>query len=213
MEGLQARIFLNEHLGSRFFADSKDSFSGLEFFSDERLSGGHEMEIPISSGHSVFIIPITGDLILKCRAGNDIDIGVGQLLLIESPAFLNVTVSNPFQDAEINFLLFSLQNSKKLPASKCELVDFNLSKSAGKLIDILPNRSSRISIGIFQGRQESTYSLKGYGFFCFVLAGAFEIQGCLLHAKDGLAIWETAEIEMEALSNNAVLLAIELPYI
>ncbi|MBP6024431.1 hypothetical protein [Ferruginibacter sp.] len=33
----------------------------------------------------------------------------------------------------------------------------------------------------------------------------------LLHAKDGLAIWNTGEIDFEALSNNAILLLLEIP--
>ena len=33
---------------------------------------------------------------------------------------------------------------------------------------------------------------------------------CLLHARDALALWETDEIEMEALSNDAIILLMEL---
>jgi hypothetical protein len=43
----------------------------------------------------------------------------------------------------------------------------------------------------------------------FVLNGAFEAKGCLLHERDGLALWDTNEIEMEALSNDAMMLVIE----
>ncbi len=46
-------------------------------------------------------------------------------------------------------------------------------------------------------------------FFAFVLAGAFETEGRLLHERDGLAIWDTDKIEMEALSNDAMILLIE----
>lgn len=44
-----------------------------------------------------------------------------------------------------------------------------------------------------------------------MLEGAFEVQGTLLHARDGLALWETDEVEMEALSNDAIILLVELP--
>lgn len=47
------------------------------------------------------------------------------------------------------------------------------------------------------------------GVFAFVIEGAFEIQGRLLEAKDGLALWNDNEIEMEALSNGAIILLIE----
>ena len=70
-----------------------------------------------------------------------------------------------------------------------------------------------ISIGKFDGRGETTYRVKNKdaGLFVFVLEGAFEVQGTLLHARDGLALWETDEVEMEALSNDAIILLVELP--
>jgi len=37
----------------------------------------------------------------------------------------------------------------------------------------------------------------------------FEAEGRLLHERDGLALWDTVEIEMEALSNDAIILLIE----
>jgi len=37
------------------------------------------------------------------------------------------------------------------------------------------------------------------------------VEGRLLHARDGLTLWETEEAEMEALSNDAIVLLIELP--
>ena len=46
----------------------------------------------------------------------------------------------------------------------------------------------------------------------FAIEGAFEIQGALLHARDGLALWRTDEIEAEDLSNDAIILLIELPF-
>lgn len=49
------------------------------------------------------------------------------------------------------------------------------------------------------------------GAFVFVIGAAFEVQGTLLYERDGLALWKTGEVEMEALSNNAIILVIELP--
>lgn len=46
--------------------------------------------------------------------------------------------------------------------------------------------------------------------FALVLAGAFEVAGRLLHAHDGLALWDTAAVALEALGNDAVLLVLEL---
>ena len=69
----------------------------------------------------------------------------------------------------------------------------------------------RISIGQFSGREEVVKSVVDFpNVFCYVLAGAFEISGRLLQPLDGLAIWDIEEIDMEALSNNALVLMVEM---
>jgi redox-sensitive bicupin YhaK (pirin superfamily) len=45
----------------------------------------------------------------------------------------------------------------------------------------------------------------------YVIEGAFEVQYRLLHARDGLALWEAERVEWEALSNDAILLVLEVP--
>jgi redox-sensitive bicupin YhaK (pirin superfamily) len=52
---------------------------------------------------------------------------------------------------------------------------------------------------------------KNAGLFVFVIEGAFEVEGRLLHERDSLALWETGKAEMEALSNDAIILVIESP--
>jgi hypothetical protein len=37
------------------------------------------------------------------------------------------------------------------------------------------------------------------------------VQGRLLENRDALSLWDTEEIDMEALSNDAVILLIEVP--
>jgi hypothetical protein len=68
-------------------------------------------------------------------------------------------------------------------------------------------------IGKFTGREEAVYRLSDprNGLFAFVLQGAFELQYRLLHAGDGLGLWELPEAELEALSNDAIILMVEVP--
>ena len=72
--------------------------------------------------------------------------------------------------------------------------------------------SFALSLGRFAGRHETEYKVQHAGshLFAYVLAGAFEFEGRLLHEKDGLALWDMATLELEALSNNALVLVLEL---
>ncbi len=95
------------------------------------------------------------------------------------------------------------------------LFGFDFEKNQNQLIEIISSSKLpfKLSAGIFTGREEAVYELKHLHskFYCFVIDGAFEIEGRLLHARDGLALWNTKTVELEALSNNAIVLVIEIP--
>ena len=69
-------------------------------------------------------------------------------------------------------------------------------------------------IGQFDGREEAVYTLKDpkNGAFIFVIEGAFEVQNRLLESRDSLALWSVGNLELEALSNNALILLLEIPF-
>ncbi|MEN7550477.1 hypothetical protein AAG747_21335 [Rapidithrix thailandica] len=61
----------------------------------------------------------------------------------------------------------------------------------------------KIHTGRCKGSVKGCYSLlpTNNGAFIFVIDGAFEIQGRLLHLRDALAMWNTEAITFEALSH------------
>jgi hypothetical protein len=67
-------------------------------------------------------------------------------------------------------------------------------------------------IGKLDGRAELTYELSNpnNNAFVFVLEGAFEVQYRLLESKGGLALWNTRQVELEALSDSAIILVLEM---
>ena len=80
---------------------------------------------------------------------------------------------------------------------------------AGEPGALPPGPAFGVQMGRFAGRAEASCALPGgTHFFAFVLAGAFEIAGRLLHAGDGLALWDTLAVELEALSPDAVVITL-----
>ena len=70
-----------------------------------------------------------------------------------------------------------------------------------------------ITIGKFTGRKEAVYKTHHpqNSLFVFVIEGAFEVHGRLMHPRDGLGLWDNSgDIELEALSNDAIILLIEM---
>ncbi|MCX2480649.1 hypothetical protein OQY15_16205 [Pedobacter sp. MC2016-15] len=214
MTTLPARIFLAEQLGRRFFAGETDSFGPLQSLRNEFLAAKDEINLEAPADSTMILIPVTGDLIYKDNRDNmEKELMVGQVATISSASSLNITIANPYDEEGINFIILSLAHQLSPEDYLFNIVDFELSESNGSMLKIMSSNIAHLWMGMFQGRHETTHHLTGKRCFYYVLSGAFEVQERLLHANDGLALWDITETEMEALSNNAVLLALELPYI
>ena len=91
-----------------------------------------------------------------------------------------------------------------------KLFSFNLDAEKNELVTLphfLP-----IAITKLNGRSEVVYKPSALNncFFAFVIQGAFEMEGILLHARDGVAFWNYEQAEIEALSNDAIILLLEM---
>ncbi|MHA4895757.1 pirin family protein [Pedobacter sp. PWIIR3] len=215
MENLSSRIFLQELQGSSFLQSENDTFFGLDLFTDHVLAASSVCSFEVPANTCVVIVPVTGALIYSDDSAQiDLEADAGQTVLTCSTSAFKLTLQNPFDEHEINFLLFRIKADVKTPPFR-EVISFELDQSRNLLNNILPlfELPFKLSMGQFQGRQEAVCPLLDSGIFCFIISGAFEVQGTLLHAKDALAVWNISEAEIEALSNNATILTIELPYI
>ncbi len=212
MENLSGRILLKEFHGGQFSDPFQHASNSLHFFRYESLDADKCLSLEVNEQMYIVLIPITGDLIYQDQKITQ-QIGVGQVFLTCSSSKLAFDVKNQYKDQTINFIHFQFK-SKDLAAQTISLVDFELINNS--LIDITPVAQPlfRLHIGRFSGRTEITYHTSNdRAFFCFALAGAFEVQGRLIHPEDALALWNNETIELEALSNDAVIMAIDFPYI
>ncbi|HLO38529.1 MAG TPA: hypothetical protein VK173_08565, partial [Lacibacter sp.] len=93
--------------------------------------------------------------------------------------------------------------------------DYDVNKKCGDVVRAVSKRyelPAILSVGKFSGRAETVYYTErsSANVFVFVLEGAFEVEGRLLHARDGLALWQATSVEMEALSNDALVMVVEM---
>ena len=121
-------------------------------------------------------------------------------------------ITNPYDNELINFLHIRFTRAFGAESSKNKRVYFDIDANKQALQTIGAN----CYIGKFAGREEGTLTLnhESQGVFGFVIEGAFEFQNRLLEARDSVALWnddnEPLQIEFEALSNDAILLIIEV---
>lgn len=198
--------------GGYFSADRK-AFGTLVTLNDELFAPSHsEVYLPKQNSW-VVIVPITGEVGIRTR---DLMVDVGQVQLLFVQAGESVELSNPYADERINFLYLEFSAADhELLSYHAQLFGFDLEGKQNTLVPIVAMADAlpfSMHIGMFDGRADTIYQLQNTGgsFYAFVVAGAFELQGRLLHQRDGLALWDLQEADMEALSNNAVVLIIEL---
>ena len=157
----------------------------------------------------------------------------GQCRLQRVLAGTTIELGNPYEEELVNFLHLWFKHSSP-PWSESpwfvsprtipnppQQVAFDLNNHKDKLIELPTGQESpapvnrlfgKQFIGKFTGRTEITHTITPpyNGLFVFVIEGAFEVQYRLLHARDGLALWDLQEVEFEALSNDAIILVTEI---
>jgi quercetin 2,3-dioxygenase len=184
---------------------SRSPFGALQVLNDETLGPSQQLTRNVENG-SVLLIPLVGALEYILN---------GETAYVETneaawlPADGNLTLRNPYDEELINFLYIIFSHSMVTEATTLSI---NLDSRNILNPFSLPG-SIKAKMGLFDGRQEALYPVQNpnNGLFVFVIAGAFEVQGRLMEQRDGLALWQLEEAEMEALSENAVVLLFELP--
>ncbi|MBH8558200.1 pirin family protein [Hymenobacter negativus] len=193
----------------------KGPFGRLFGLNEETLAGGHVLVFTVVEASHVLIIPITGAVALASDV-LETTVSVEEATVLMLPARSTLHVRNPYDTELVSFLHLWLLADAPVAASSEQRGSFSSEAIQNQLARLLPTTASLLpftaSLGRFEGRQEAVYQLENTAnsLFVFVLAGAFEVESRLLHEKDGLALWDASEIELEALSNDALILVLEL---
>lgn len=189
---------------------NKTAIDRLYLLNDDQLAGWQRTVFDIDRDSYIFILPITGAVNYADDKDNETDIDIEEALVVFVEKGTRVRLTNPFKNDIVNYLCICLKADEIIPNTP-QYFHFDLTKG-NELVKINTNSLPfRLSIGRFDGRNEAIVRLNSTStFYAFVISGAFEVNGCLLHEKDGLALWDTSKIGLEALSNNAVVLTLEL---
>lgn len=206
------RSFHSFNFGS--FQDlNKEPIGKLRVFNDNTLAAGCGMKMQVEKPTEVVILPLVGGIEFKNSAGYHDFLEAGKLQIFSAEAEMEYEVLNPYESELINYLEIWIEKENFLNPSTIS-TDIDIEKRNA----LLPIFSSVHNdafgyFGKYDGREEGVFQVKNVGncLYVFVIEGAFEVDNKLMEARDGLAIWNTDEIEFEALSNDAMLLIFEIP--
>ncbi|RDC55002.1 hypothetical protein DU508_19540 [Pedobacter chinensis] len=195
------------------YDDEHKQPSGDLFICNDELIVGGKLIFFLSKEDSYQIFfPITGGLDIV-QGGKEFAVDTGQVQVLNLGKGEVLEISNPYPNDMINYLQIGIKTDMFLLRASEMLFSFDFEKNQNQLIEIIssPKLPFKLSAGIFAGREEEIYKMQSSQnkFFCFIIDGAFEVEGRLLHVRDGLALWDLEQVELEALSNNAIVLVLE----
>jgi len=203
-------------------AISRNGFGSLQAVNDETLAAGNKIIRHIDANTDILFLPLVGGIAYKDSLGNHDIIGTGQLRVFSATKGMSYEIINLYEEELVNYLQIWLRPNKPFSASQSNQKDFNLKRNAlvplfeGYISDdafLKTNTGALGFIGIFDGRQQGGYTLKKTenGLFVFVIHGAFEFEDRLIENRDGLSLAGVSEVTFEALSENAIVLILEVP--
>jgi quercetin 2,3-dioxygenase len=200
----------------RYYNEYKHPLGDIYVFNDDLLAGGRSLKMLAEESSYVLVLPISGAINCKDQTAQETLLAAGQLQVLSVEKGKTIEFSNPFREETVNFLQIWLKGID-IPDINSAGCDFDVNRFQNCLMKVSPQRveDNRLpfsaSIGKFTGRGETIFypQEKEAPVFLFVIEGAFEVAGRLLHARDALALWDSGELELEALSNDALILVIE----
>ncbi|GGE54677.1 hypothetical protein EV200_102585 [Pedobacter psychrotolerans] len=196
----------------KYYNEHKQASGELFICNDESIAG-NKLTFFLSREDSYqLFFPVTGGLDMV-QNGKEFSIETGQVQVLNVGKGEVLEISNPYPNDVVNYMQIGITTDLFLLRASEMLFNFDFEKNPNQLIEIISSSKLpfKLSAGIFAGRKETTYHLQNpeNRFFCFIIDGAFEIEGRLLHARDGLSLWDVTQVELEALSNNAIILILE----
>lgn len=193
-----------------YFEEFKKEFGSLFLLNYHVLAPKKSTTIVCQTNSLNYILPLYGGITSKDEQQEDL-IVTEQIQQITSKTATSLELSNPF-DKNVSFLQIAFKTNEPTLENKSLEFDF---EEKNKLISLFKNNTAAAFIAQFDGRKEAHYQLKNKqnGIFVYIINGAFEFENRLLETGDALSLKETEDAEWESLSENAMLLLIEIPLV
>lgn len=183
---------------------SRMPFGSLHVFNEEILSGRKSVAYKAGVGQ-VILIPLYGAIDVV-HNGKSHFLHIEQAGVFSWEEDSSFEISNPYEQTAVKYLQIRIKDGDNSIIHPFQLENRNV------LSSIIINEDSRIAIGLFDGRKAGVYHLSKSAnrLFAYVISGAFEVEDCLLETGDALGLTKVRSIAFEALSENALLLLLEM---
>lgn len=193
-------------------------FGVLRVLNDDKVSPAKGFSTHPHHNMEIVSIPLEGDLEHKDSMGNVSVIKEGDVQVMSAGTGIFHSEYNKNKDKDVRFLQIWVFPREKEVEPRYDQISIREVEKQNEFYQILsPNPDDQgvwvhqdawFSLGRFDAGKGDTYSVKRTenGVYLFVLEGDIMVNGEELSARDGMGIWDTPEIKVDAKTPARVLL-------
>ncbi len=198
------------------------NFGVLRVLNDDTVNPGMGFGTHPHENMEIISIPLEGDLEHKDSMGNSKVIREGDIQVMSAGTGVRHSEYNKNQDQLVKFLQIWVIPNERNVEPRYDQIKIGDITNTNEFSQILsPNKDDQgvwihqdawFQLGEFTKDKSTSYKLnnENNGVYAFVLEGEATIEGEVLSKRDGLGLWDTNEIKVEAKSGAKILL-MEVP--
>ncbi len=207
---------------AHYYDPERMHFGALRVLNDDRVAPGMGFGKHPHDNMEIISIPLEGDLEHQDSMGNTAVIKKGDVQVMSAGKGIYHSEYNRNKDQEVKFLQIWVFPNKRDVTPRYDQLTLTADESRNQLQQILSpspddagvwiHQDAWFHLGRFDKGIKTDYTLrkKGNGVYAFVLKGDVQIAGNSLNTRDGLGIWDTGSVSIEA-ESDAEFLLMEVP--
>ncbi len=207
---------------ANYYDRERMNFGVLRVLNDDTVEAGRGFGTHPHDNMEIISIPLEGDLEHKDSMGNVAVIREGDVQVMSAGTGITHSEYNKNKDSLVKFLqIWVFPNERSVTPRYDQISLKDISKENEFYQIVSPNKGEAgvwihqdawFHLGKFEKGKSDTYKVKreGNGVYAFILEGEVEINGEKLYKRDGMGVWDTDTISVEA-SENARVLLMDVP--
>ncbi len=207
---------------ANYYNPDRMNFGVLRVLNDDTVAAGQGFGVHPHNNMEIVSIPLEGDLEHRDSMGNKAVIKSGDVQVMSAGTGITHSEYNYSAEKPVKFLQIWLLPERQNVSPRYDQITLNEEQLQNTFYQVLsPHEGDQgvwvhqrawFHIGHLQKDVAQAYAFKeeANGLYVFVLEGSVEVAGHALGRRDGLGIWETAELTFKALENTKLLL-MEVP--
>lgn len=198
------------------------NFGVLRVLNDDQVSGGQGFGTHPHKNMEIISIPLEGDLEHKDSMGNVAVIKEGDVQVMSAGTGVYHSEKNKNMNEQVKFLQIWVIPNKQSVTPRYDQIPLDTIAKANEFYQVISpsaddqgvwiHQNAWFHMGDFNQETAQEYQLKDKtnGLYAFVLKGDANINGTQLNQRDGMGIWNTESVDIQAAKDSRILL-MEVP--